>query len=175
MARVSLVDAEGKPELAEFVENLKAGRRGKLLNIYKMLLHNPPAAKGWFDYLNMVRWELGLDGRIRELVIIRIAYFNRVQYVINQHVPELAEAEGLTLAECDALSDWENSDLFDEKDRAILAYTDSMSRDIQVPDEIYDAVAAYFDEAGIVGLTVLIGTYNMHTRIFQALDIDLEK
>ncbi len=175
MARVSLVEAEGQPELAEFVDRLKAGRRGKLLNIYKILLHNPPAASGWFDYLNMVRWELGIEGRIRELVIIRIAYFNRVQYVIKQHVPELAEAEGLSLAECDALKDWENSDQFDKRDRAILAYTDSMSRDIQVPDEVYNAVAAHFNDEEMVGLTVLIGTYNMHTRIFQALDIDLEK
>ncbi|MGB0577022.1 MAG: carboxymuconolactone decarboxylase family protein [Alphaproteobacteria bacterium] len=175
MARVSLFEAEGKPELAEFVDKLKAGRRGKLLNIYKMLMNNPPAATGWFDFVNMVRWELGLDGRVRELVIIRIGYFNRVQYVIKQHVPELAEAEGLSLAECAALQDWENSDLFDERDRAILAYTDSMSRDIQVPDEIYNSVAEYFDDKGMVGLTVLIGTYNMHTRIFQALDIDLEK
>ena len=174
MARVSLVEAESKPKLAEFVDRLKAGRRGKLLNIYKMLLNNPPAASGWFDYLNMVRWELGIEGRLRELVIIRIAYFNRVPYVIKQHVPELAEAEGLSVLECNALKDWENSDLFEERDRAILAYTDSMSRDIQVPDEIYDAVAAYFDDEGMVGLTVLIGTYNMHTRIFQALDIDLE-
>ena len=174
MARVSLVEVESKPKLAEFVDRLKAGRRGKLLNIYKMLLNNPSAASGWFDYLNMVRWELGIEGRLRELVIIRIAYFNRVQYVIKQHVPELAEAEGLSVSECNALKDWENSDLFDERDRVILAYTDSMSRDIQVPDEIYDAVAAYFDDEGMVGLTVLIGTYNMHTRIFQALDIDLE-
>ena len=175
MARVSLVEAEGKLELAEFVDKLKAGRRGKLLNIYKMLMNNPPAATGWFDFVNMVRWELGVEGRLRELIIIRIGYFNRVQYVIKQHVPELAEAEGLSVAECDALKDWENSDLFDDRDRAILAYTDSMSRDIQVPDEIYDAVAAHFDDEGIVGLTILIGTYNMHTRIFQALDINLEK
>ena len=174
MARVSLVDAENKPEFSDFVKKLKAGRRGKLLNIYKMLLHNPPAARGWFDYLNMVRWDLGLDGRLREMVIIRIAHLNRVQYVINQHVPELAEAEGLTVSQCDALEDWKNSDLFDERDRNGLAYTDSMSLDIQVPDDVYDAVAEEFNEEEIIGLTVLIGTYNMHTRIFQALDIDLE-
>ena len=122
----------------------------------------------------MVRWDLGLDGRLREMVIIRIAHLNRVQYVINQHVPELAEAEGLTVSQCDALEDWKNSDLFDERDRNVLAYTDSMSLDIQVPDDVYDAVAEEFNEEEIIGLTVLIGTYNMHTRIFQALDIDLE-
>ena len=43
-----------------------------------------------------------------------------------------------------------------------------------MPDDVYDAVAEEFNEEEIIGLTVLIGTYNMHTRIFQALDIDLE-
>ena len=43
------------------------------------------------------------------------------------------------------------------------------------PDKIYNAVAAHFDDEEMVGLTVLVGTYNMHTRIFQALGIDLEK
>ena len=78
------------------------------------------------------------------------------------------------MSQCDALEDWKNSDLFDERDRNVLAYTDSMSLDIQVPDDVYDAVAEEFNEEEIIGLTVLIGTYNMHTRIFQALDIDLE-
>ena len=175
MARVSLVEAEKDPEFSEFVEKLKAGRRGKLLNIYKLLLHNPPAARGWFDYLNMVRWDLGLEGRLREIVIIRIAYLNHVQYVINQHVPELAEAEGLSISECDALKDWEKFDLFNEKERSVLGYTDAMTKDIQVPDAVYNKMSVHFEEKEIIALTVLIGTYNMHTRIFQALDIDLEK
>ena len=175
MARISLVEAEKDPEFSEFVEKLKAGRRGKLLNIYKLLLHNPPAARGWFDYLNMVRWDLGLEGRLREMVIIRIAYLNHVQYVINQHVPELAEVEGLSISQCDALKDWKKSDLFNKKDRSVLNYTDAMTKDIYVSDAVYEQMSVHFEEKEIIALTVLIGTYNMHTRIFRALNIDLEK
>ena len=46
--------------------------------------------------------------------------------------------------------------------------------DIQVPDAIFDGLRPYFTEQQIVELSVLIGTYNMHTRVLQALDIPLE-
>ena len=175
MARISLVEAENTPAIADLVQKFKSGRRGKLLNIYKLLLHNKAAAEGWFDFINTVRWKIGLEGRLRELVIIRIGYLNRVNYVIKQHVPELAEAEGLTLAQCNGLAEWKNSSLFSDADRAVLAYTDAMSQNIQVPNSIYNAVSQLFNEAELVALTLLIGTYNMHTRVFQALEIDLEE
>ena len=40
MARISLVEAENTPALDSLVKKFKSGRRGKLLNIYKLLLHN---------------------------------------------------------------------------------------------------------------------------------------
>jgi alkylhydroperoxidase family enzyme len=107
-------------------------------------------------------------------VIIRIAILNRIDYVIQQHVPDLALAEGLTLAECDALGDWRTSQLFDERDRAVLAYTDAMTRDVSVADAVFADVRGHFNERDLVELTVLIGTYNMHNRVMQALGIDLE-
>jgi alkylhydroperoxidase family enzyme len=94
--------------------------------------------------------------------------------VLAQHVPTYALQEGLTLEQCDALADWQSSPLFDDRQRAILAYTDAMTRDVQVPDAIFDALRPHFTEQQIVELTVLIGTYNMHGRVLQALDIPLE-
>jgi alkylhydroperoxidase family enzyme len=108
-------------------------------------------------------------------VIIRLGYLTRVQYVLAQHVPAYALQEGMTLEQCDALADWEASSLFDDRQRAILAYVDSMTRDIQVPDAIFAALRTYFNDQQIVELTVLIGTYNMHARVLQALDIPLER
>ena len=47
MARISLVEEKDHPELAEVIDKIKAGRRGALLNIYKLLLHAPPLAATW--------------------------------------------------------------------------------------------------------------------------------
>ena len=63
---------------------------------------------------------------------------------------------------------------FNARERAALAYADAMTRDVAVPDDVFAALRTHFNERQIVELTVLIGTYNMHTRVFTALQIDPE-
>ena len=174
MARVSLIDEHTNPELQPLIGKIRGGRGGRMLNIYKMLLHSPALAERWLDQVSAVRWQTDLDGKTREIVIIRIGLLNRVDYVIKAHVPAFAVREGLTAEQCEALRDWQPSALFDGAQRAALAYTDAMTREVQVPAAVFTALRDYYTEKQIVELTVLIGTYNMHTRVLQALDIDPE-
>src|SRR5215471_2280167 len=136
MARISLIEEVEHPELAEVIGRIKAGRRGGLLNVYKLLLHSPALAQTWFDHNGAVRWKSELTGRLREIVIIRIAHLNGVDYVLAQHVPGLAVAEGLSLAECEALSNWRATALFDARERAALAYSEAMTLGTSVSDAI---------------------------------------
>jgi alkylhydroperoxidase family enzyme len=174
MARIPLIEEAEHPELADIIARIKAGRRGGLLNVYKLLLHSPALAQTWFDHNGAVRWKTELTGRLREIVIIRIAYLNGIDYVLGQHVPGLAVAEGLTLAECDALADWRATTLFDARERAALGYAEAMTMSTSVPDEVFAEVRRHFDDREIVELSVLIGTYIMHNRVMKALAIDLE-
>jgi alkylhydroperoxidase family enzyme len=174
MARVSHVEASDDPEVQELITKLRGGRGGRLINIYKMLLHNSRLTLTWFNHISAVRWETELDGQTREVVIIRIGYLNRVDYVIAAHVMRLAAPEGLTEAQCEALKDWQSSDLFEPKLRAALAFTDAMTQDVRVPQEVFDGLKPHFSERQIVELAVLIGSYNMHTRVLAALDIEPE-
>jgi 4-carboxymuconolactone decarboxylase len=174
MARVSYVDDTTNPELAELAERIRGARRGNLINIYRLLLHSPALAESWLGHNNAVRWRTELDGRLREIVFIRDAHLSGASYVVKQHVPELALAEGLTIAECDALADWQASAFFAARERAALAYADAMTRDIAVPDGVFEPLMRIFTERQILELTVLIGTYNMQTRVFRALQIDPE-
>jgi 4-carboxymuconolactone decarboxylase len=174
MARIPLIEEADHPELADLIGRIKAGRRGGLLNVYKLLLHSPELARTWFDHNGAVRWKTKLDGRLREIIIIRIAYLNGIDYVLAQHVPGLAVAEGLTLAECDALADWRTTNLFDARERAALDYAQAMTLSTAVPDDVFAAVRRQFDDREIVELSVLIGTYIMHNRVMKALAIELE-
>ncbi len=172
MARVSLIEPEQHPELEPIIAKIRSGRRGTLINVYKLLLHTPAIAEIWLDLINAVRWKVDLDGRLREIVIIRIGYLNRCSYVVKQHVPQHSAPEGLSQEECDALADWRASSFYNARERAALAFTDASTRDVDVPDAVFEALRGHFSERQIVELTVLIGTYNMHTRMCQALKID---
>jgi len=174
MARVSTIEDNTHPELTDLMERIRGARRGRLINVYKLLLHSPALAESWFQHNNAVRWKTALDGRLREMVIIRVGHVLRVPYIVRQHVPKLAIPEGLTLEECDDLRDWEASARFGARDRAVLAYADSMTRDIDVPKVLFENLRPFFDERQIVELTILIGTYNMHARVVCALQIDPE-
>jgi alkylhydroperoxidase family enzyme len=160
MARVPLIQEQEHPELAQVIEQLRAGRRGKLINIYRMLLNAPPLAESWFNHSNTVRWKTTLPGRMREIVIIRMGHLTGSQYVLRQHVPSLALADG--------------REFFSASERAVLAYADTMTRDVVVPDAVFAEVARHFNAREIVELTVLIGTYNMNARVLRALELDLE-
>lgn len=174
MARVPLIDPGERPGLAAFAERVRGRRRGRFLNLYRVLLHSPPLAESWFEHANRVRWETRLDGRLRELVIVRLAHAAGAAYALRQHVPELAAAEGVTEEECAALADWRSSGLFDDRERAALAYADAMDREVAVPDEVFAALRAFFDDRRIVELTVLVGAYASQVRVLRALEVDLE-
>jgi len=175
MARVPLIDPEGRSDLSELVDRIRSGRRGSLIGLYRLLLNSPPLAETWFDHLNAVRWDTTLTGRMRELVVIRVGNLNNAAYILRQHVPRLALPEGVSEEECAALADWRASGLFSDAERAILAYVDAVTLDVTVPDDVFEALAAHMPDARqIVELTVLIGTYNMHARVVCALELDLE-
>jgi len=174
MARISYVEEKDHPEIAPLIDKIKAGRRGGLLNVYKLLLHSPPLAETWLDHVGAVRWKTTLSGRLRELLVIRMAHVNGVPYVLNQHVPALALAEGVTLAECDALKDWRKAATLSAPERAALAYADAMVLTTSVPDDVFAELKRNYDEREIVEISVLIGSYLMHNRVMKALAIDIE-
>lgn len=172
MARLHYADLTQGPA-AELAGRIIA-QRGSVLHLYQMLLHSPPVAEGWLNYLTAIRQKSGLEGALRELVIMRIAHLNRAPYEADQHAP-IALREGLRQVQLDALAAAElPAGLFDARQTAVLAYADAMTRSVQVPDEVFEAVRGYFDEAEVVELTATIAAYNMVSRFLEALQVHSE-
>lgn len=174
MARVPLIEATEHPELADSISKIKGARGGRLINIYRLMLHSPALANAWFDLNQAVRYGTEIDGQSREIAVIRVAILNNVEYVQQAHGPAYALKEGLIPAQVAAIADWQPSKLFTLQQRALLAYTDAMTRAIDVPDAIFAEVRRYFSERQTVELTMLIGAYNMLTRFLKALKVDPE-
>ena len=174
MARVYLIEETNHPELAEDIARIKGARGGRLINIYRLMLHSPALANAWFDLNQAVRYGTEIDGQSRELAVIRVAILNDVAYVQRAHGPAYALKEGLTSEQVAAVADWQPSKLFSERQRALLAYTDAMTREISVSDEVFANLRKHFSERQTVELTMLIGAYNMLTRFLRALKVDPE-
>ncbi len=172
MMKLSMVAEADHPELAGLFTKIRAGRGGRYSYPYKLLLHSPAIAAAWLEQVSAVRWGIELDAGIREIAIIRVAILTRVNYVKKAHAEVYAEKAGLTHEQMAALESWENSQRFSPAQRAALAYIDAMTIQVQVPEAVQDGLQMYFNERQIIELTVLVGTYNMHCRVFQALEIE---
>lgn len=135
-----------------------------------MLLHSPPVAQGWLDYLTAIRQKTSISGALRELIIMRVAILNRAPYEADQHAP-IALQEGLSQAQLDALEHWHDSELFTDKQRAVLALTDEMTLTVQVSKEVFAAVREHFGPQQLVEITATIAAYNMVSRFLEAMQI----
>ncbi|CAN5447873.1 carboxymuconolactone decarboxylase family protein [soil metagenome] len=169
MARLPYADLN-QPEIRPLAERIVA-ERGSVLHLYQMLLQSPPVAHGWLTYLTAIRQQCALPGALRELVIVRVAQINGAPYEAEQHIP-IALKEGVTQAQVDALEQWQSADCFDAGQRAALAYADAMTRDVHVPQAVFDAVRAVLEPRLVVELTATIAAYNMVSRFLEALQID---
>lgn len=175
MARVPLIDEHATPEIAALAAKIRGARGGQLHVFYRALLHTPGLASTWFDFNNAVRFQTGLDDRVRELVIMRVAALTGCAYVWSVHQAQYAGPAGVTPRQVEALRDWRKSDVFGARECALLAYVDAMTQDVAVPDAVFEGLREHFNERTTVELTVLIAAYNMHTRVLKALDIEPEK
>jgi alkylhydroperoxidase family enzyme len=71
-----------------------------------------------------------------------------------------------------ALADFNNSDLFNSKEKAALNYAEAVTYSDREPtDEHFDELAKHFDDDGIVELTGLIAFQNMSSKFNAALDV----
>jgi AhpD family alkylhydroperoxidase len=107
---------------------------------------------------------VGLDPRLRELVRIRASQLNGCAYCIDMHTKD-ARAIGETEQRIYALSAWRETPFFTDRERAALAFTETvtMLSDTHVPDEAYAAVAAEYSEqeiAALISLIVMINAWN---------------
>jgi len=172
MARISYPDPS-RYEREPLVDRIRHERGGKLLNLYKMLLHSPPVAEGWLAFFTALRQRAALLGRHRELAILRVAVLNGAEYELKAHIP-FAIDEGIEPASIEALREGRIAEGLDGADRAVIAYTDSMTRGLRVPDDVFAQVREHFAERAIVELTATIAAYNCVSRFLEALRVDRE-
>lgn len=66
-----------------------------------------------------------MDGKVRELAILRAGFTQGSQFVFSQHC-KAARRFGVNDEQIDAIRHWEISDAFDAKERAILAWVDAL-------------------------------------------------
>ncbi|RZA12526.1 MAG: carboxymuconolactone decarboxylase family protein [Lysobacteraceae bacterium] len=169
--RLPLIAPGTRPELAEQEARISAVR-GRVSELYQVLLHSPPVAHGWEQMLSAIRNHNSISPAVRELVILRVAVLNRAPYEFEAHVPYALKA-GVAQDAIDATravplaaqAPWS------AEERVALELADAMTRDIEVPDALFERVRAHFEGQRLLDLTATVAAYNMVSRLLVALRI----
>lgn len=110
--------------------------------------------------------QAGLEQSLYELVKTRASQINGCAYCLHMHTTD-ARAAGESEMRLYLLNAWRESSLYTPRERAALAWTESLTlvSQTQAPDADYDALTEHFTQREIVGLTLLITTINAWNRL----------
>lgn len=123
------------------------------------------------DFIEAVYAHAGLSEREQELVIHSVASATGARYVWHQHV-WLSKDLGITDAEIEVISRGGRME-FTALERALIAYARGVATD-QVSDRLHEWVAAYLSTDTLVGLSMVVCTYEATACLLAALDIKIE-
>jgi AhpD family alkylhydroperoxidase len=110
--------------------------------------------------------ESGLEPKLRELVKVRASQINGCAYCLDMHTQD-ARTLGETEQRLYALTAWQETPFFTERERAALLWTEKVtliSVD-HVPDEVYEQVRPHFTDEELVNLTLAIVAINGWNRL----------
>ncbi len=110
--------------------------------------------------------EKRIERPLLALVEIRASQINGCAYCLDMHTKD-ARLAGETEQRIYALNAWRETPFFTDRERAALEWTEAVTRvaDTHVPDEVYDRVAAHFNEADLVALTFAVIVINSWNRL----------
>jgi AhpD family alkylhydroperoxidase len=108
-----------------------------------------------------------LPATLVTLVYLRISQINNCAYCLDMHTRDLLKS-GQKIEKIALVQAWaEGGHLFDERERAALAWAETVTRvaETGIPDQAYEAARAVFEERELVDLTIAIGLMNAYNRM----------
>jgi len=138
------------------------------------MVHHPALAGPWLAYNNVLLANPALGHRLRELIVLRVAWRTQSRYEWGQHVL-LAERFGVTDADLDAIARDDLADAWTPVERALVTATDQLIGDHRVDDETWALLAEHLDEQQLIELVFVAGTSACLAMAFNSFGLQLEQ
>jgi AhpD family alkylhydroperoxidase len=123
-----------------------------------LLAHNAVLGQGWLQFNAVLAKSTSVDRRLRELIILRVAWVTRSAYEWSQHV-RIGHHAGLTAEQLHAIPTGPAADTWSPVERAVLAAVDQLIDRHVVEDETWAQLAKCFDRAQLLEVLFTAGTY----------------
>jgi AhpD family alkylhydroperoxidase len=140
--------------------------KGKIMKARLELTAAPAGAMEAMRTMEKYIRTCGIEPKLLELIKIRASQINGCSYCIDMHTKD-ARAHGETEQRIYALNAWRETPFFTDKERAALAWTESVTlvSETQVPDDVYELLQKNFDEKELINITMAVVTINSWNRL----------
>jgi alkylhydroperoxidase family enzyme len=152
---------------------LLAGRPVQTVNLRATLVVNRAVFDGMSPLYDALLQSTRVDGRDRELVILRMASRCEAKYVFAQHRIN-GRAAGLTGAEIVATTQPPAAAPWSTRDHLLLDMTDELYADDCITDETWRGLHDIYSDADLIELMAIAGTYRMTGAILNSCGVQLE-
>jgi len=144
------------------------------LNVFRLLLRRSAPAKALSDLLLSLLTGEALEHRLRELVIMRIAWVTQSSYEWAQHWG-IATRFGVTEGVLVGVRNWKEFAGFGEAERAVLAATDECLETGEVGAVQLEAVRTQLGEDATLELLIALGTWTMLSTVLRSAAVPLDE
>jgi 4-carboxymuconolactone decarboxylase len=138
--------------------------------VLSTLVRHPALTQAYLSFNVYILFNSTLSGRLRELMILRIATLADCAYEVSHH-KALGKDAGLTEEEIEAAVRGEG---LNDADRTALAAVDELENTAHISDETWTALTEHFDEKQRMDLVFTVGSYRMLATAINSFDIQLE-
>ncbi len=142
-------------------------------NIFRMLAHAPPHLRNYCRLGFAIRHRGVLDPGLRELAITRTGILCQSPYEVAAH-RRIAREAGVAPEKIEALERGAEDPVYDERERAVLRFTDDVVSNARPGEESLRGVRTFLGPRELVELQLAIGYYVMTSKLLNTFDIDLE-
>ena len=132
-------------KIQDWIDKLIAYRGSAGLDpLYRTLLISPSFAYGFTEFFRAIRWSSTLPEDLKELAMCRVGALNSAAFEWMHHAPLLRKA-GVSQEGCETVRTAQPGKLGKDgegglslKDWKVLRYVDAMTKDVKVPDEVFE-------------------------------------
>lgn len=146
---------------------------GGPINIFATLAHHPKVLKRFTNYAGYFLNKGLLPPREREVVILRVGWNCGSVYEFGQHTV-IGHRVGLTDAEIIALTRDPSAHPWSARDLALIDMCDDLCADDCVTDQTWARLVADWNEAELVELVMVAGTYRLVSGFLNTMGVRLD-
>ncbi|WP_053763327.1 MULTISPECIES: carboxymuconolactone decarboxylase family protein [Streptomyces] len=182
MSLVPLLTAEQFSAADQPVLEQAVKTYGEVLNTWAGIGNSPGLLATYLPFLGRLNGAGALDGRVKDLVAVRIAVLNHCRYTAS-HRSTSALAKGVEVDELAAVADGEFKG-FTERERLALQLAEEMTIELPkvpvadgptgVSTGVRDEAQRVFSDAELVELVMCISMWNALSRFHRVMAFELD-